>query len=136
MPRYEVSDEHRAFARNLRRTQTAQEEALWHALRNKRLNGWKFSRQVPIGPYVADFLCPAARLVVEIDGPLHKEPDRLAKDAERNRYLRGEGFRTIRFNHDVAVGRLLDAIAEALEQSPSPDLRASAKATLPRRGGG
>jgi len=60
-------------ARELRREMTALETIVWFELKGKKLDGYKFRRQAPIGPYIADFYCPAARLVVEIDGPVHND---------------------------------------------------------------
>jgi very-short-patch-repair endonuclease len=135
MPLYRIPAEHRAFARSLRTAQTAQEAALWQELRNKRPDGWKFSRQVPIGPYVAHFLCPAARLIFEIDGPLHQEQAQAVKDEKRDLYLEGEGFSVLRFSADQSVASMLNKIREVLVRTPSPGLRASAKATLTPPGG-
>ena len=60
-------------ARSLRRTQTKQESLLWGKLRDRRLTGYKFVRQAPIGPYFADFLCKEGKLLVELDGSQHGE---------------------------------------------------------------
>jgi very-short-patch-repair endonuclease len=60
-------------ARELRRNQTEAGKAFWFRVRNRRLDGYKFRRQVPIGPYIADFVCTAARFVVEIDAGQHSE---------------------------------------------------------------
>jgi len=65
-------DERTASARRLRREQTAPEGVLWSHLRNRRLGGLKFRRQQAIGPYVADFFCAKARLVVELNGRMHQ----------------------------------------------------------------
>ena len=61
----------RSHARSLRRDDTSTEQRLWTALRYRRLNGVKFVRQLPIGPYIADFACRAAKLIVEVDGATH-----------------------------------------------------------------
>jgi very-short-patch-repair endonuclease len=71
--------EQRRFAKELRKNQTVPEQRLWHELRARRLDGWKFRRQVPIEGYVADFVCFEARLIVEMDGPLHRTPERQQK---------------------------------------------------------
>jgi very-short-patch-repair endonuclease len=87
-------------AKTLRRNQTEAEKALWHRLRNRGLEGYKFRRQVPIGPYVADFVCMAARLIVEIDGGQHAE--QVVYDQDRERFLRNEGYEVVRYwNNDV-----------------------------------
>jgi very-short-patch-repair endonuclease len=82
-------------ARSLRRRDTEAEARLWAALRNRRLGGWKWRRQVPVGPYTADFLCIEAHLVIELDGGQHA--DRVAYDARRTSYLSRVGLRVIRF---------------------------------------
>ena len=70
-------------ARRLRRDMTVVETMLWRSLRNRGF-GWKFRRQVPIGPYVADFACLAAKLIVELDGPPHEtEEQRLHEPSAR-----------------------------------------------------
>jgi very-short-patch-repair endonuclease len=70
--------------------------------------GWKWRRQAPIGPYIVDFYCPAARLVVELDGSQHL--DQVAYDARRTEYLERLGLRLIRFTHDNVWGGGLDYI--------------------------
>lgn len=103
------------FARGLRRRQTDAERLLWSRLRDRRLLGWKFRRQVPLGPYVVDFYCHERQLVVELDGGKHLGS---AADVERDAWLRGQGLRVLRFwNHDVLVRTegVLEAILLALE---------------------
>ena len=79
---------------------TEAERRLWYHLRAHRCDGFKFRRQVPLGPYVADFLCEQRRIVVEVDGGQHS--DRLAADGARTAWLNAHGYRVIRFwNHDV-----------------------------------
>jgi very-short-patch-repair endonuclease len=84
-------------ARELRRTMTLPEGLLWQILR-KRPGGFKFRRQHPLTPYVLDFYCPAAKLVIEIDGSVHSMGDRPAHDARRDAWLREQGLRVIRFD--------------------------------------
>jgi very-short-patch-repair endonuclease len=95
------------------------------------LNGASFRRQTPIGPYVVDFICHAAKLVIEIDGGQHFESKQEQRDARRDAYLTGKGFRVLRFNnYEVMVNRqgVLESIAAAIEYAPS--------LTLPRKRGG
>jgi len=104
-------------ARNLRRTATAVERLLWRELRDRRLGGYKFRRQHPLRPYVVDFLCPAKRLVVELDGGRHAE--RAERDAARTAWLEARGYRVIRFWNNEVAGNpagVLDAILRALEE--------------------
>jgi len=83
----------RTIARRMRREPTFIERVLWKLLRNRRLDDLKFRRQVPLGPYVADFVCFGARLIVEADGPLHD----VEADARRDAWLRRQGFAVLRF---------------------------------------
>ena len=86
-------------ARQLRRDMTDAERTLWYALRDRRLAGLKFVRQMPAGPYIADFCCRDARLIVEVDGGQHAES---VRDLVRDAQLRRLGYRVIRFwNHEV-----------------------------------
>jgi very-short-patch-repair endonuclease len=110
-------------ARSLRARQTNTEGYLWAALRNRQLGGWKWRRQVGVGPFVVDFLCVEAGLVVELDGSGHAE--RLEHDALRTAMLNAHGLRVIRFwNHVVFEGResVCDAILAACggERSAAP----------------
>jgi very-short-patch-repair endonuclease len=102
---------------------------LWSELRNHRLNGASFRRQVPIGGFIADFMCPAARLVIELDGGQHFSDDQELADAARTAVIQGKGFRVLRFsNLDVMTNRagVLETIVAAIESSaPTP--------TLPRK---
>ncbi|MBZ9675146.1 endonuclease domain-containing protein [Mesorhizobium sp. ES1-1] len=99
MPHQPVPPAKRSFARSLRREMTEAEDRLWSELRDRRLDGIKFRRQVPIGKYIADFVCAEARLIVEIDGSQHADSDH---DRIRTAQLEAEGFRVLRFwNDDV-----------------------------------
>jgi very-short-patch-repair endonuclease len=102
---------------------TPAERIIWYAVRAHRLNGAGFRRQVPIGPYIADFVSHAAMLIIEIDGGQHFEVARERRDAVRDAYLSGKGFRVLRFdNREVMTNRhgVLTMIAEALgEVAPS-----------------
>jgi very-short-patch-repair endonuclease len=109
-----------ARARELRRRSTEAEKRLWAELRNRRLRGFKFRRQVWIGPFVVDFVCVDERLVVELDGSQHA--DRSDYDGRRSEVLAGEGYQVIRFwNNEVTenIAGVLDAIVAALVPSPS-----------------
>ncbi|OGT28335.1 MAG: hypothetical protein A2Z17_01640 [Gammaproteobacteria bacterium RBG_16_66_13] len=88
-------------ARKLRHPMTPAELALWRRVRDGQL-GVKIRRQHPVGRYIADFYCPRARLVIEVDGDIHVEPDRARHDAERTSWLEARGYRILRFmNADV-----------------------------------
>src|SRR5690349_16535782 len=129
-PKWQVVPKLRSRARSLRRDSTDAERLIWNALRAHRLNDASFRRQTPIGPYIADFVCHAARLIVELDGGQHFENEQMKRDARRDEFLVSKGFRVLRFNnHDVMTNRqgVLETIAAALAATPSP--------TLPRKRG-
>jgi very-short-patch-repair endonuclease len=92
------------FARKLRRDMTIAETMLWLALRGSRFKGMKFRRQVPVGPYVADFLCIASKLIVELDGRPHEDDAQKAHDKKRDAYLRAQGFTVLRIPNDLVIG--------------------------------
>ena len=83
-------------ARENRKAPTRAEEKLWSLLRDRRLIKRKFRREHPIGPWVADFACPAIRLAIEVDGPSHETPDQQAWDEMKTEYLRTSGWRVLR----------------------------------------
>lgn len=86
-----------AFARYLRSNQTSGENLLWKKLRAKRFHNLKFRRQVPIGPYIVDFLCIEKRLIIEIDGGSHYKEGAKQRDNVREEYLRNQKFSFLRF---------------------------------------
>ncbi|WP_054148388.1 endonuclease domain-containing protein [Rhizobium sp. AAP116] len=102
-------------ARELRANDTEAEYRLWGDLRNRQLNGYKFSRQIPIGVYIVDFVCREQRLVVELDGSQHAENER---DERRTEWLNGQGYSVLRFwNAEVLQERnaVLDTILAVLQ---------------------
>jgi very-short-patch-repair endonuclease len=86
-----------AFARNLRQRQTDAERKLWAKLRSKQLEGVKFRRQQPIGPYIVDFVSFEKKIVVEIDGGQHNDDMIREKDEARTTLIEGKGYRLLRF---------------------------------------
>lgn len=122
-------------ARRLRKAGTDVENRLWYVLRNRNLGGLKFARQVPIGPYFADFVCAEVGLIIELDGGQHSESD---ADVSRTEFLNREGYSVLRFgNNEVNSNRdaVLQAILDTAAGHPSPDLR-FAQATLSPTGRG
>ena len=116
-----------AFARQLRRKQTDAEKALWFRLRNRQLEGVRFRRQQPIGPYIVDFVAWERKLVVEIDGGQHDEEEVMRRDEARTAWLKDKSYEVLRFwNNDVLSNLevVLETITAALGQdslsSPSP----------------
>jgi len=109
-------------ARCLRRAATKAETALWYRLRSRSLNGHKFVRQEPIGPYTVDLICRERRLVIEVDGGQHADNP---NDVARDKWLIDHKYRVLRFwNNDVLsdMAGVLETIATALaEAPPHPD---------------
>jgi very-short-patch-repair endonuclease len=104
-------------ARSLRRDSTDAEKGLWSALRDRRLEGIRFRRQVVIGQFIADFCSANPKLIIELDGVQHEE--QRIYDEARTRYLESEGFSVLRFwNSDVLahLGDVLNAIADEIRQ--------------------
>jgi very-short-patch-repair endonuclease len=105
-----VAPAQRKRARAMRGAPTEAEQRLWRLLRDRRLGGFKFRRQVLVGPYIVDFLCVGARLIVEADGSQHGESRR---DAARDAFLAREGWMVLRFwNHEVLHNR--DSVLETI----------------------
>lgn len=114
----------RSIARSLRQRQTEAESRLWGALRDRRFAEWKFRRQHPIAGFVADFACPAAKLVIELDGGQHG--DQVDADASRTEKLEANGWTVIRFwNYQLFddLDAVLIAIEAALPDPRHPDFR-------------
>ena len=111
----------KAFARSLRANQTDAERRLWQLLRSRQLNGLKFRRQHPVGPYIVDFCCLEQRLIVELDGGQHADETR--NDEVRTHWLRLQGYRVLRFwNHEALreTSAVLDAIQLAVRPLTLP----------------
>ena len=87
-------------ARCLRKNQTVTEMLLWRELRNRNLHGWKFRRQVPVGPFIVDFYCAEKKLIVELDGWVHEDRMIRMRDSRRQRYLEENGYLVLRFTND------------------------------------
>ncbi|MGM4907789.1 endonuclease domain-containing protein [Tardiphaga sp. 866_E4_N2_1] len=108
-----ISDFKRQSAKRLRENTTVAEQILWRHLRRLDVKGSHFRRQVVIGPYIADFACLAARLIIEVDGSQHGDDEGLAHDESRTRWLQSEGYRVIRFWNNDVMSRT-DAVLEVI----------------------
>jgi very-short-patch-repair endonuclease len=116
----------RVRARELRQTLPDAERAIWAALRNRRLDGYKFRRQHPVGPFFGDFACVEASLIVELDGGQHFEREAIEADAQRTRALNASGFHVLRFDdrqalveREAVLTRILDWL-HSHHPHPSP----------------
>ena len=102
MPRRVVPPTNRVFAKSMRRTMPEAEFRLWLRLRKPGIEGLRFRRQCPIGPYIVDFFCPEKRLIVEIDGGQHGLHQHQVEDSARTEWLKENGYQVVRFwNNDV-----------------------------------
>ncbi len=86
-------------SRTLRTNMTDAEQVLWHRIRRKQIQGVQFYRQKPLLTFIVDFCCPAAKLVIELDGGQHFEAEHQAKDQDRDAALAGLGLRVLRFDN-------------------------------------
>jgi very-short-patch-repair endonuclease len=114
----------KAFARKLRTRETGAEELLWEQLRNRRLDGWKFRRQVRIAGYIADFGCYDAGITIEIDGKQHAEHK--TDDAARRAAIERHGYLEIRFTNEEINERLdwvMQEILRALDVARARGMR-------------
>ena len=112
-------------ARTLRTNSTDAERKLWSLLRARQVQGLKFVRQFAIGPYIVDFVCREAALIIEVDGGQHAE---CRDDALRTAFLNAQGYSVLRFWNNEVLGNAIGvhgAIARVLALNPPPDLRFS-----------
>ena len=117
MERY--SQQLKQLSRSLRTNMTDAEQALWHQLRRKQIQGLQFYRQKPLLSYIVDFYCPAAKLVIELDGSQHFEADHLIKDQSRDVDLANTGLQVLRFNNRqvlLEMQAVLEVINETVEK--------------------
>jgi error-prone DNA polymerase len=120
-PHSHVTNDERKFAKARRHNQTKAERIIWSELRAHRLDGHGFRRQVPMGRYVADFVCHSTKLIVELDGEAHA--DRKERDFERDAWFRSRGYRTLRFQNEEVQRypeRVVEKIRLACTRRPSP----------------
>jgi very-short-patch-repair endonuclease len=113
------------YARILRQRQTEAEEKLWQLVRNRKLNGLKFRRQHPLDKYIADFYCHEKRLVIELDGGVHKSKLQQEIDEERTSVLIKLGMTLLRFKNEDVINNskvVTDRITKIAENLPSQSI--------------
>jgi very-short-patch-repair endonuclease len=130
-------NDQREFARALRNQPTDAERRLWHFLRAQQLRGRKFRRQAAIGADVVDFVCFKDKLIVELNGPQHLDPEASEHDKRRTNWLVARGFRVVRFRNQEldgnirgvvdAIGRAIDELEARAQNPPSPALPAEGR---------
>ena len=128
-------------ARQLRQTTNPGEQSLWSILKARQLGGWKFTRQMPIGPYIADFVCRERSVIVEVDGSQHLE--RAAYDRARDEHMLAAGYSVYRvpvnsvLNEREAVCESILAVLEGRIEDfvEAPDLKFTRSFAKPMRRG-
>jgi very-short-patch-repair endonuclease len=110
----------RQYARDLRSNLTDAETILWSKLRRKQLGGYRFHRQHPVGPFIADFACREAHLIVELDGATHSTQDERAADAQRTAYIEAQGWYVLRFWNAEVYDNLHGVLESILQRLPPP----------------
>ena len=126
-----------AFAKDLRSHLTDAEKILWSKLREGRRQGIRFRRQHPIGPYIADFACARANLVIEVDGATHASDAERTHDERRDAYMRDRGWHVLRFwNHDIYrnLNEVVDSIFAVATSFKVPDRGTATPSVSPLRG--
>ena len=113
-PSKRPSERTKQRAKQLRENQTQPERILWSVLRGRQLGGLKFRRQHPIEPYIVDFYCAEARLVIEIDGQSHDGKENY--DSQRSSYLNQIGLTILRISNDDVIHNLT-GVAEAIQKA-------------------
>jgi very-short-patch-repair endonuclease len=126
----------RGFARRMRAAPTEAERRLWTLVRDRRLDAYKFRRQIPVGPYIIDLMCAEHHLIIELDGGQHADSER---DVVRDRWLAEQGYRTLRFWNTDLLGHphsVLELILANLQQADPTPHPAAARPPSPSRGEG
>ena len=114
---------------------TRAETLLWRYIKANRVDGLGFRRQMPFGPYVLDFVCLSAKLVIELDGETHDFVARQIADKKRDNFLVSEGFRILRFTNEQVLSNL-GGVVEAIRDAASSLRGAPPSLPLPHKGGG
>ena len=107
-------DHLKQFRKELRSSLTRAESVLWNSLKGQRFKGKKFRRQHSIGDFIADFYCASEKIIIELDGDYHAEPEQAAYDKERDEILRSNGFTVLRFDNKM-VFQNLDLLLQTIE---------------------
>ncbi len=119
----------KTYVQNHRNNPTQAEEKLWHLLKNKQLEGFKFRRQHIIGSFIADFVCLSQQLIIEVDGLIHQLPENELSDIDRTEWLEANGWKLIRFtnenvlnNEEETLNKILSAINNTQKKKENIDL--------------
>ncbi len=137
---YQTAEPHvygllKKYVKEHRENPTAAENVLWHLLRGRQLDGYKFRRQHIIGSYIADFVCLSKKIIIEVDGLIHQIPENKVSDTERTAELNRFGFEVIRFTNEEVTGNI-DNVLSAVLLSLNKTTPAIPESEIPPSGGG
>ena len=136
MPHAVVSEGQRGRAKQLRRIMTRAETLLWRHIKANRIDDFGFRRQVPFQNYIADFVCFASKLVIELDGESHDFVERQNADRNRDAFFAEQGFQVLRFTNEQVMSNL-EGVVEAIRQAIMDRICGSPPSLpLPHKGGG
>jgi very-short-patch-repair endonuclease len=136
MPHAVVSERQRTRAKQLRQAMTRAETLLWRYLKADRIDGLSFRRQVPFRNYIADFVCLAAKLIIELDGESHEFVEQHQADQKRDAFFASEGFHVLRFSNEQVMSNL-EGVVEMIRQTAASRASGSPPSPpLPHKGGG
>ncbi len=120
MPHSPVREANKYLARGMRQAMTGAELRLWLRLRNRGLEGYRFRRQAPLGPYIVDFFCPERKLVVEVDGDQHGFDAGRVRDAIRSRWLEAQGHTILRVSNNDVISNIEGVCAAIVDMCRKP----------------
>jgi very-short-patch-repair endonuclease len=136
MPHVAVSPRQRGRAKNLRRAMTRAETLLWRYLKAHHVEGLGFRRQVPMGAYIADFVCHGARFVVELDGESHDFEASQRRDRVRDGWFESQGYVVLRYTNDEVLRNLAGVVENIRETAAARASGLPPSLALPYKGGG
>jgi very-short-patch-repair endonuclease len=135
MSHAKVTEIHRSRAKKLRQAMTPAETLLWRYIKAHRIDGLGFRRQATIGPYIADFVCHGARLVIELDGESHDFSSQLRHDERRDAWFASQGYLVLRYRNGDVLSNL-EGVIEAIRAAAAGRSNLPPSLTLPHKGGG
>jgi very-short-patch-repair endonuclease len=112
VPHSRIEPRIRDYARQNRLAPTLGEKAMWKYLQSFRAQGARFRRQAAIGPYIADFAWLSARIVIEVDGATHEQPETIERDRRKEAFLRRQGFQVFRVDDNEVIANSMQAFAD------------------------
>ena len=123
-----------AYSKKLRQEMTGAENIMWYYLKNKQLNNLKFRRQEAIGKYIVDFVCYEKKLVLEIDGSQHNDVEGIKKDNIKQKFLKDNGFKILRFWNNEVYENIEGVLSKILQETDYSPLVGESESLIPVRG--